>query len=168
MLSSVALFEHATNNKPFYSGSSATTKYFDPTGSNVFWIPNTCLATAAASIVVVLDGTTLVRNTDYFLYPDDGPPFSRIEFAFNVFGDRRSLAITSVFAVQTTLSGDVNHALLSKGALIMGANAGGTGVAARLKQGPVEIDGSTGTSQFLKDCDMAYAGTVARYRRQTL
>jgi len=167
MTAAVKFFEHDTNCQPFHVTSSATTKYFDPTGSDVFWIPNTKLATVAGSIVVALAGTALTRNSDYWLYPDDGPPFSRIEFNAGLQGDRRSLAITSVFAVQTTLTDDVKHSLLCKGSLLMASGSGSATVAGSVTQGPVSID-FTNSSQFLKDCEASYFSTVMAYRRETI
>ena len=105
-------------NRVFLAGSS-TARYFDPvTNGRTLWLP--VEATAISS--VVLGGSTLTANEQYWLQPynysADGIPINRIEFATSYYspvwpGNKRSLVITGTWGYGSTIPEPVWQAMLA-------------------------------------------------------
>ena len=150
-------WERGTNCRPFLAGQAATTRRFTPDRAGTRVLD---LGTGAVEIVsVVVDGQTLTADQGYFAgpenAPDNGEPFTLIEFNGYVFGPPRSIVVSARwgYANENALPPAARGAVMGRAAILAAeplmqkALASGTSGVVRVKEGDVEREFATGVTE---------------------
>jgi len=179
----VSEWEQATGWKPFLAGATDQTRRYTP---EEWGMATLDLGGGLVELTsVVVNDTTLTLTDDFFLEPasapEDGEPYTWVEFRSRVRGQRQCIEVTGRWGYCDELPSDVFAAIRAKAALLaaepavraaLNATTAASGRLRRVTEGDVTHEYSEGTSVTERRAVFeAWAAqwntAVTRYRRTT-
>ena len=174
-------WERGTNCRPFLASGAATTRRFTPDRAGTRVLD---LGTGAVEIVsVVVDGQTLTADQGYFAgpenAPDNGEPFTVIEFNGYVFGPPRSIVVSARwgYAADNAMPPAARGAVMGRAALLAAeplmqkalaaAAESGAGAVTRVKEGDVEREFATSVTErraLFEQWEKQWAAALRQFR----